>query len=172
MASAQKSKRPDPTPEAAVEYFAARSHNSWRRRLLQTDPKQKGKRRMRLRGGVMVDINQPWSKLDPRAQAENRVAARNAYAAVKKFPKDREAASDYVHRCWMKRNKKDPSQPKDLFKPYAQLPEIEKDKDRAHIDVMKKALAKVRTGALKKAPAKSRKKAPTRANVAKARKKP
>lgn len=173
MAAARKPRKPakvDATPEAAVEYFAARSHNAWRRRLLQTDPKQKGKPRMRLRGGVMVDINQPWSKLDPKAQAENRVAARNAYAAVKKFPKDREAAADYVHRCWMKRNKRDPSQPKALFKPYAQLPEVEKDKDRAHVDVMKQALVRVRAASARKAPAKPRKKA--KAKSAKARKKP
>lgn len=171
MASAGKSRKTD-TPQAAVEYFAAQSHNAWRRRLLQTDPKQKGKPRMRLRGGVMVDINQPWSKLDPKAQAENRVAARNAYEAVKKFPRSREAASDYVHRCWIKRNKKDPNQPKALFKPYAQLPEIEKDKDRAHIDIMKKALAKVRATPAKRAPRKSSKKPHAKRKTAKARRKP
>jgi hypothetical protein len=127
--------------EAAVEYFAARSHNAWRKRLLETNPEQKGKPRMRLRGGQKVDVNQPWAKLHRKAKADNKRAARDAYQAVKKFPNDREAASDYIHQCWIKRNKNDPSQPKALFKPYAKLSEVEKDKDRAHVDRMKKAIA-------------------------------
>lgn len=133
----------DPVLEAAVEYFSARSHDSWRRTFLKANPKEKGKPRMRLRGGVMVDVNQPWSKLHPKAQADNKRAARDAYRAVKKFPNDREAASEFVHECWIKRNKGDASQPKALFKPYARLPEVEKDKDRVHVDGMKKALAAV-----------------------------
>src|SRR5262249_38699250 len=109
------------------------------------------KPRMRLRGGVMVDVNQPWSKLHPKAQADNKRAARDAYRAVKKFPNDREAASEFVHERWIARNKNDASQPKELFKPYAGLPDVEKDKDRAHVDNMKKALAAVSKPAKKKA---------------------
>jgi hypothetical protein len=139
MPSARKAQNAE--MEAAVEYFAARSHNAWRKRLLETNPEQKGKPRMRLRGGQKVDVNQPWAKLHPTARADNKRAARDAYQAVKKFPNDREAASDYVHQCWIKRNKDDPSQPKALFKPYAKLSEVEKDKDRAHVDRMKKAIA-------------------------------
>jgi hypothetical protein len=152
MARAKKARKADPVLEAAVEYFAGRSHNAWRRRLLETNPEQKGQPRMRLRAGAMVDVNQPWAKLHPKAQSENKRAARDAYAAVKKFPNDREAAAAYVHECWIKRNKKDPSQPKALFKPYARLPEVEKDKDRAHVDSMTKAIAAVRRRAGKKAP--------------------
>ncbi|MEQ1493983.1 MAG: hypothetical protein ABL932_25920, partial [Terricaulis sp.] len=48
-----------------------------------------------------------------------------------------------VHVRWMARNKGDKSQPKALFKPYARLPEAEKDKDRAHVDRMKAALRAV-----------------------------
>ena len=144
MAAKAKTKKPDRLAEAAVDYFAARSHDAWRRNLLKTQPKQKGKPRMRLRGGVMVDVNQPWTKLHPKAKADNKRAAYDAYDAVKKFPNDREAAAEYVHQRWIKRNKGDPSQPKALFKPYAGLPEVEKDKDRAHVDNMKKAIAAVR----------------------------
>jgi hypothetical protein len=151
MAAVRKAQKSDPTLEAVIEYFSAHSHDKWRKRLLQTNPEQKGKPRMRLRGGVMVDVNQPWSKLHPKAQAENKRAARDAFDAVKKFPNDREAASDYVHRRWIARNKGDPSQPKALFKPYARLPEVEKDKDRQHIDVMKQAIAAVRKRPAKKA---------------------
>jgi hypothetical protein len=151
MASARKAKKADPVLEAAVEYFAARSHDAWRKRLLQTNPEQKGKPRMRERGGVMVDVNQPWSKLHAKAKADNMRAARDAYAAVKRFPSDREAASNYVHERWIARNKNDKSQPKELFKPYAKLSKVEKDKDRAHVDNMKKALTAVQKRPAKKA---------------------
>ncbi len=149
MAAKAKSRKLDRIAEAAVDYFAARSHDAWRRNLLKTDPKQKGKPRMRRRGGVMVDVNQPWSKLHPKAKADNKLAGYDAYDAVKKFPNDREAAAAYVHVRWIARNKADPNQPKDLFKPYAGLPEAEKDKDRAHVDNMKKALSAVRKAAPK-----------------------
>lgn len=143
MARAAKAKKADPVREAAVDYFASRSHNAWRKALLETNPGQRGQPRMRLRGGVMVDINKPWASLDPRAKADNKRAAYDAFDAVKRFPKDREAASDYVHVRWMARNKGDKTQPKALFKPYARLPEVEKDKDRAHVDRMKAALRAV-----------------------------
>lgn len=99
---------------------------------------------MRMRGGVMVDVNQPWAKLHPRARIDNARAARAAYEAVAKFPNDREAAAEEIHKAWIKRNKGDKSQPKALFRPYAQLPESEKDKDRVHVDNIKKAIASVR----------------------------
>jgi len=112
---------------------------------------------MRMRGGKMVDINKPWKDLDPKAKADNKVAAYAAYAALEKFPNDRERASDYVHRQWIKRNRADPNQPKDLFKPYSALPDVEKDKDRAHIDRMKAAIRAVQTPrkALKKTAART-----------------
>lgn len=141
----QRAKKRDARAEAAVVYFAARSHEAWRRRLIKTNPEQKGRPRMRLRDGTMVDVNQPWPKLHPNARADNMRAAYDAYDAIEKFPEDREAAADYVHKCWIKRNRGDATQPKELFKPYRQLSEIEKDKDRAHVDAMKAALAAVRT---------------------------
>ncbi|MGQ0532578.1 MAG: hypothetical protein ACT4OF_07805 [Caulobacteraceae bacterium] len=159
MAVARKARKADPILEAAIDYFSARSHDAWRKCLLQTNPEQKGKPRMRLRGGVMVDVNQPWSRLDLRTKKDNKRAARDAYEAVKRFPQDREAAAAYVHQCWIKRNKNDASQSKELFKPYARLPEVEKDKDRAHVDRMKQAIAAVRKRATKKAPAKKGKRA-------------
>ena len=130
--------------EAAVEYFAAHSHDAWRKQFHKANPKERALPRMRMRGGKMVDINKPWKDLDAKAKADNRVAAYAAYAAIEKFPNDREKAADYVHRQWVKRNRRDPNQPKTLFKPYSALPEVEKDKDRAHIDRMKAALAAVR----------------------------
>ena len=143
MAARKKKAKADKLMEKAADYFAGRSHDAWRATFHKTNPAEKDKPRMRMRGGEMVDVNQPWSKLSEAAKQDNLRAARDAYAAVKKFPKDREAASDLVHQAWIKANKGDPNQPKDLFKPYAKLPEVEKDKDRAHVDAMKKAIAAV-----------------------------
>lgn len=150
MPSAVKKRKADPKRDAALDYFASRSHDAWRRTLLTTDPEQKGKLRMRLRGGVMVDVNQPWAALHARAKQDNMRAARDAYDAVRKYPNDREAAAKYVHDAWIRRNKADPNQAKALFKPYARLPEVEKDKDRAHVDNMKRALAATRKQAPRK----------------------
>jgi hypothetical protein len=153
---AKGAKKKDPIADAAVDYFAARSHEAWRRKLLQTNPEQRGQPRMRRRGGTMVDVNQPWAKLHPKAKADNKNAAYAAYAATRKFPGNREAAAAFVHRAWIKRNTGDRSQPKALFKPYSQLPEVEKDKDRAHIDNMKKAIAAVQRRMRKSAPGRKR----------------
>lgn len=144
-----------------MDYFAGRSHDAWRRQFHKNNPKEKALPRMRERGGVMVDVNQPWAKLHAKAKADNRQAAYDAYAAISKFPDDREKAADFVHKAWIRRNKGDASQPKHLFKPYSALPEFEKDKDRAHVDNMKKAVAAVRRTLKKKAPQKrAAKKAP------------
>jgi hypothetical protein len=143
MAKAAKTKKVAPLKEAAADYFSSRSHNAWRKRLFETNPEQRGQPRMRLRGGAMVDINKPWATLDPKAKADNKRAAYDAFDAVMRFPDDREAASNYVHERWIARNKSDASQAKALFKAYAKLPEVEKDKDRAHVDRMKKAIAAV-----------------------------
>lgn len=159
MAAARKVKPADSVMEAAIDYFSGRSHDAWRKQLLKTNPQQRGQPRMRLRGGVMVDINQPWAKLDRRAKEENKLAARDAYAAVRRFPDDREAASNFVHEAWIKRNRHDKSQPKELFKPYRLLPEVEKDKDRAHVDGMKRAIAAVSKARKRKTTAKKAKRA-------------
>lgn len=162
MAAAKKNAKADLVMEKAADYFAARSHDAWRKAFHKTNPVEKAKPRMRMRGGKMVDVNQPWSKLHPAAKQDNLRAARDAYAAVKKFPKDREAAADFVHKAWIKANKSDPNQPRDLFKPYARLPEVEKDKDRAHVDAMHEAIA-----AVTKKPAKKTAKAPAKATAPK-----
>jgi len=127
-----------------VDYFAARSHDAWRKQFHETNPQQRDVPRMRERGGKMVDINKPWKDLDPKAKADNKIAAYAAAEAIEKYPDDREKAAAYVHKQWIKRNKGDPNQPKALFEPYAALPDVEKDKDRAHIDRMKAAFAEIK----------------------------
>lgn len=146
----------DAEAQRAADYVAGDMHDSWRKDFLKNNPAERGKPRMRMRDGAMVDVNQPWAKLHPKAKADNMRAARDAYDAVTKFPKNREAAAKRVHDLWIKRNKADPNQPKDLFKPYAKLPEVEKDKDRAHVDAMTKAIAAVRKSVKKVAPGKAK----------------
>ncbi len=141
--------------EVVSDLYAARLHSDWLREFRRSHPAEKRKPRMRLRGGVMVDINKPWASLDPKAKADNKHAAYAAYDAVKRFPDDREAASEYVHQRWIARNKGDKSQPKALFKAYARLPEVEKDKDRAHVDRMTAALRTVSPKKARKAKAKT-----------------
>lgn len=163
-----KSSKSEDAIAAAVEYFAAKSHNAWRREFHKDQPKQKHRRRMRLRGGVMVDVNKPWSKLNARAQADNRIAAYEAHKAVMRYPNNREAASAFIHRRWIARNKHDPSQPKALMRPYKELSEVEKDKDRAHFDRMKAAIAAVKKPAKKTTAKKKPKQAQKRRPTAKA----
>ena len=78
MAAARKAKKADSVMDAAIDYFSGRSHDAWRKTLRQTTPEHRGQPRLRRRGGVMVDINQPWSKLDRRAKDDNKRAARDA----------------------------------------------------------------------------------------------
>lgn len=92
----------------------------------------------------MVDVNQPWSRLHPSARLDNRQAAHDAFAAVQKFPTDREAAAEHVHKLWVKRNKGDPNQPAALMQSYASLSETEKNKDRELVDRMRALLARSR----------------------------
>jgi hypothetical protein len=159
---------PNDILDAAVEYFASRSHAAWRRQFHKAHPNQKKKPRMRMRGGIMVDINKPWRSLDPRAKEDSRSAGHDAYEAVARHPRDREAASAYVHIRWMKRNERDPNQPKALFKPYRQLSEAEKDKDRIHVDNMRIALAAVANGSTsrRKSNGSAKQSAPPKANGA------
>lgn len=112
--------------------------------MLKDNPSQRGQPRMRLRGDSMVDVNQPWSRLHRDAKLDNRQAARDALAAVQKFPTDREAAAEYVHELWIKRNSGDLAQPVALMENYGSLSELEKNKDREHVDRMQVLLARSR----------------------------
>lgn len=115
-----------------VDKFGAASHNEWLKNFRKNNPKEAKKPRMRERGGAMVDINQPWDKLDSRAKADNATAAEAAYDAYKAHPDDIEAGSAMIHDAWIARNKNDKSIDKALLEPYAKLSEEEKEKDRVH----------------------------------------
>ena len=119
--------------ENAVQQFASDAHEEWRRSLppdKQNEPRIRSKN-----GGPEADINVPFDQLHPTAQQENLAAGIAAEQAVKKFPNDIEKAAEYIHIEWMKRNPKDDYNAAQ-HKPYDQLPEIEKEKDRVHVRTM------------------------------------
>ena len=125
--------------ENAVQQFASAAHEKWRRSL---PPNEQNVPRIRSKnGGPKADINVPFDQLHPTAQQENLAAGIAAEQAVKKFPNDIEKAAEYIHIEWMKRNPKDDYNAAQ-HKPYDQLPEIEKEKDRVHVRTMMKLLGK------------------------------
>ena len=118
-----------------VQQFAAKAHEAWRKSLPpneQNVPRERSKN-----GGPKADINVPFEKLHPTAQQENLAAGKAALAAVKKHPKDMEKAAEHIHNEWMKRNPK-AEHNADQHKPYSELPDSEKEKDRVHVRTMQK----------------------------------
>lgn len=125
--------------EDPITQFASAAHEAWRRSLPpneQNEPRERSKN-----GGPKADINVPFDQLHPTAQQENLAAGIAAEQAVKKFPNDIEKAAEYIHIEWMKRNPRDNSNAAQ-HKPYDELPEIEKEKDRVHVRTMMNLLGK------------------------------
>jgi hypothetical protein len=117
-----------------VMRFAAKAHDAWRKNFDSTGKKERVKKNS---DGTEGNINVPFHKLHPDWQKENIAAGHAALAAVKKHPRDIEKAAEHVHKEWMKRNPK-ADYNADQHKPYADLPEDEKEKDRVHVRTMAK----------------------------------
>ena len=123
----------------AVTAFASKQHDVWRSGF---DPEGTGKERIKKNSdGSEGNINVPFKKLHPDWQKENLSAGKAALQAVRKHPNDMESAADHVHKEWMKRNPK-ADYNAHLHVPYSELPEVEKQKDRDHVDTMKSLLGK------------------------------
>ena len=123
----------------AVTQFASQAHDVWRSGF---DPEGTGKERIKKNSdGSEGNINVPFKKLHPDWQKENLSAGKAALQAVRKHPNDMESAADHVHKEWMKRNPK-ADYNAHLHVPYSELPEVEKQKDRNHVDTMKSLLGK------------------------------
>lgn len=123
----------------AVTAFASKQHDVWRSGF---DPEGTGKERIKKNSdGSEGNINVPFKKLHPDWQKENLSAGKAALQAVRKHPNDMESAADHVHKEWMKRNPK-ADYNAHLHVPYSKLPEVEKQKDRDHVDTMKSLLGK------------------------------
>jgi len=116
-----------------VMQFSAKAHYEWRKQYVKSNgnvPRIK-----KNSDGTEGDINVPFHKLHPDWQRENIAAGHAALEAVKKHPHDTEKAAEHVHKEWMKRNPK-ADYNADQHKPYSELPEAEKEKDRVHVRTM------------------------------------
>jgi hypothetical protein len=125
---------------AALEKFASDLHEIWRAGWIKQNQGKSVPRMKKGSTGEQVDINVPFAKLDPAWRKENEEAAKAALASVKQFPDDEEAAAEYIHDEWMKRNPKGDWNAAQHV-PYSSLPDDEKEKDRVHFRNMK-ALSK------------------------------
>lgn len=125
----------------AVTEFASRQHDVWRKGF---DPENTGKEKIKNNpsDGTEGNINVPFDKLHPDWKKENLAAGKAALRAIRKHPKDTEAAAEHVHNEWMKRNPKADSA---QHVPYSKLPEDEKQKDRDHVNTMKSILGRRNT---------------------------
>jgi len=122
-----------------VRAFASMAHEQWRKGYDPTGAKPRIKKNS---DGTEGDINVPFDKLHPDWQKENLAAGKAAMDAVKQFPNDDEAAADYIHSEWMKRNPKGDWNAAQHV-PYDSLPDSEKEKDRVHVRTMKKLMGTV-----------------------------
>jgi hypothetical protein len=120
----------------AVHQFASSAHEEWRQGY---DPSGTKPRIKKNSDGTEGDINVPFDQLHPDWQKENLAAGEAAKKAVTQFPDDEEAAAEYVHAEWMKRNPKGDWNAEQHVA-YDQLPEEEKEKDRVHVRTMKKLM--------------------------------
>ena len=121
------------SPTDPVTKFAAKAHEEWRKKI---DPTGTVERIKKNDDGTEGNINVPFHKLHPVWKRENIAAGHAALNAIKKHPDDIEKAAEHIHDEWMKRNSKDDNNAAQHV-PYSDLPEIEKEKDRAHVHTMR-----------------------------------
>jgi hypothetical protein len=119
-----------------VTQFASKAHEEWRQNFDPTGTKTRIKKNS---DGSEGDINVPFDKLHHDWQKENLAAGAAAKKAVEQFPDDEEAAAEYIHSEWMKRNQKGDWNAAQHV-PYDQLSDQEKEKDRAHVRTMKQLM--------------------------------
>lgn len=124
----------------ALEKFASNLHEIWRNGWIKQNGGKSLPRMKKGSTGKDVDINVPFSNLDPAWRKENEQAAEAAFQAVNKFPNDEESAANFIHQEWMKRNPKGDWNAAQHV-PYESLPEEEKEKDRVHVRSMKSLLS-------------------------------
>ena len=124
---------------AALEKFASDLHEIWRAGWIKQNNGESVPRMKKGSTGEQVDINVPFAQLDPDWRKENEAAAKAALQAVRQFPNDEEAAANYIHEEWMKRNPRGDWNAAQHVA-YDALPEEEKEKDRVHYRNMKQSL--------------------------------
>lgn len=148
------------------EKMAAKLHEEWRKGYIAEHgdvPRiktTKDQAWIEIHGTDQIDINRPYSELSSDWKRENLEAASVAVGlvcekqtetgSIELSDKEIEELSSIVHDEWLKRNEwvydKEYGNP-DLAKPYAELSEVEKQKDRNHIlaacDIVKEYEVKI-----------------------------
>lgn len=123
--------------DPAIIDVASELHEGWRKTWMESNP---GKPRMKVNmDGSYLDINKPFKDLHFDWQRENLLAAFAAKQACLLNPRDDEAAADYIHKEWMKRNPKTDTNAAQHV-PFASLSDADKEKDRKHVLIMREAM--------------------------------
>ena len=138
----QEPESADSREHIAIEKFAAQAHEQWRKGFDEhyAETGEVSKARMKKNSdGTEADIHQPFHKIHPDWQKENRAAGQAALEAVKQHPTDLEKAAEFVHDEWMKRNPK-AAWNEHQHVPYHELSDEEKQKDRDQVKLMHKLL--------------------------------
>ena len=119
----------------AVRLFAQFAHEKWREVFIRTNgnvPRIKNNPS----DGTQGDINKPFGEIHPDHQKHNLQAGEAAFNAVLKHKDDLEAGANEIHQKWMARNPKVPYNEQQHV-PYENLPEEEKEMDRAQYQTIK-----------------------------------
>lgn len=119
-----------------LEKFASDIHEEWRNGWIKSNNGQSVPRIKKNKDNEDVNINVPFSELDPMWRKENECAALAAFEAINIFPDDEEQGADYIHTKWMQRNSK-ADYNHHLHVPYQDLPQEEQKKDLVHYRTMK-----------------------------------
>lgn len=115
-----------------TERLARAHHAAW---LAQTQ--DQGPRMVEAEG-ASFDIRVPWADLHPIWQRKQMAtAAAYADAIEGMVGNDEEAAASLVHNVWMTQHPDALVTSPHLFRPYAQLEEAEKEKDRQIVRLLR-----------------------------------
>jgi hypothetical protein len=122
----------------AVDAVASKAHQNWQQNFRRDNPSAKSRMKDDGAGGQVDILNTSYEDLPEKWKKENKLGAEAAVDAVEKFGADMEAAAEHVHVKWLERNGE--WAPEAQKKPYADLSDEEKEKDRVFVRDARKAL--------------------------------
>ena len=136
----------DKIEEKIITEFASLAHEAWRKGFdsVYAETGVPSKQRVKKNSdGTEADINVPFGNLHPDWQKENLAAGKAALQALQQFPTAAELdkAANFIHEEWMKRNPKADYNAAQHV-PYAELPEVEKEKDRVQVVTINEIMVK------------------------------
>ena len=124
--------------QKAVDAVASKAHQNWQQNFRRDNPSAKSRMKDDGAGGQVDILNTSYEDLPEKWKKENKLGAEAAVDAVEKFGADMEAAAEHVHVKWLERNGE--WAPEAQKKPYADLSDEEKEKDRVFVRDARKAL--------------------------------